>query len=346
VAFGTDNPAAQALLQIANPFAMRRVRSAVRDFQPDVVQVNMFEKYLSPAIFPALRRVPTIALVHYSKPVCPTALKLLPDGAVCEVRAGLVCWRSHCVGLAEWLRDQPRYALIRSGLAQSAKVLACSRWMAEQLRVSGIAADAIPLPVPPPEPGFLRAPSLEPVFVYCGRLNWEKGVDLLLYAFARVLASRPAARLRILGGGARQAALETLADGLGIRSAVSFEGRVSFGEVETALKEAWALLAPSLWPEPLGLTAIEAITRGVPVIASAGGGFAETVEDGVSGSLVPNGDEQALAGCLIQAVDRGAVAVPEDVVQSLRRRHDPAHHTVLLTTVFREAIDAGRRRDS
>jgi glycosyltransferase involved in cell wall biosynthesis len=184
------------------------------------------------------------------------------------------------------------------------------------------------------------------VFVYCGRLNWEKGVDLLLYAFARVLASRPAARLRILGGGARQAALETLADGLGIRSAVSFEGRVSFGEVETALKEAWALLAPSLWPEPLGLTAIEAITRGVPVIASAGGGFAETVEDGVSGSLVPNGDEQALAGCLIQAVDRGAVAVPEDVVQSLRRRHDPAHHTVLLTTVFREAIDAGRRRDS
>jgi glycosyltransferase involved in cell wall biosynthesis len=346
VAFGTDSPAAQTVLQIVNPFALARVRAAVRDFRPDAVQVNMFEKYLSPAIFQALRGVPTVALVHYSKPVCPTALKLLPDGSLCQVPAGLVCWRSGCVGLAEWLRDRPRYALIRSGLAQSDKVLACSRWMVEQLRLSGIAADAIPLPVPPPDPGYVRAPSREPLFLYCGRLEREKGVDLLLRAFARVLANRPAARLRMLGDGPRRAGLETLAEGLGIRGRVSFEGRASFGEVETALSGAWALLAPSLWPEPLGLTAIEAITRGVPAIASAGGGFAETVEPGVSGSLVPNGDERALADCLIRAVDDGPRAVPEDVVRTLQMRHDPRHHTALLTAIFRQAIDARRRSDS
>jgi len=346
VAFGTDNPAAQSLLQIVNPFAVARVREAVRDFRPDVVQVNMFEKYLSPAIFQTLRGVPTVAFVHYYKPICPTALKVLPDGSLCQVPAGLVCWRSRCVGLAEWLRDRPRYALIRSGLAQSDRVLACSRWMVEQLRQNGIPAEAIPLPVPPPAPGFVRVPSREPLFLYCGRLDREKGVDLLLQAFRRVLASRPAARLRIMGGGPRQAALETLAEGLGIRGAVSFEGRASFGEVETALAQAWALLAPSIWPEPLGLTAIEAITRGVPAIASAGGGFAETVEHGVSGSLVPNGDERALADCLIRAVDGGPLAVPEDVVRTLRRRHDPTYHTALLTGIFREAIDARRRRNS
>lgn len=100
VAFGTDNPAAQTVLQIVNPFALARVRAAVRDFRPDAVQVNMFEKYLSPGIFQALRGVPTVALVHYSKPVCPTALKLLPGGSLCRVPAGLVCWRSGCVGLA------------------------------------------------------------------------------------------------------------------------------------------------------------------------------------------------------------------------------------------------------
>ena len=65
---------------------------------------------------------------------------------------------------------------------------------------------------------------------------------------------------------------------LGIGGAVRFEGRVSFGAVEAALSKAWALVAPSVWPEPLGLTAIEAITRGVPAIATATGGFAETVE--------------------------------------------------------------------
>ena len=82
VAFGTDNPAAQSFLQIANPFALARVRLALRDFKPDVVQVNMFEKYLSPAIFPALREVPTVAFVHYYKPICPTAVKLLPNGTL------------------------------------------------------------------------------------------------------------------------------------------------------------------------------------------------------------------------------------------------------------------------
>jgi glycosyltransferase involved in cell wall biosynthesis len=346
VAFGTDNPAAQTFLQIANPFAMVRVRAAVRDFRPDVVQVNMFEKYLSPAIFQVLRGVPTIAFVHYYKPVCPTALKVLPDGSLCEVPAGLVCWRSRCVGLAEWLRDRPRYALIRSGLAQADGVLACSRWMVEQLHLNGIAAEAIPLPVPPPGPGFVRAPSREPLFLYCGRLDPEKGVDLLLRAFARVLASRPAARLRIVGGGSRRAALETLAADLGIAREVRFDGRASFAEIEVALSKAWALVAPSVWPEPLGLAAIEAITRGVPAITSASGGFAETVDDGVSGYLVANGDERALTDRLVSAVDGGPMTVPDDVVRALRNRHDPAHHAALLIAVFREAVDAYSRRIS
>ena len=344
IALGTDNPAAQSFLQIVNPFAVARVRAAVHEFKPDVVQVNMFEKYLSPAIFQALRTVPTVAFVHYYKPICPTALKVLPDGTHCEVPAGLVCWRSRCIGLAEWLRDRPRYALIRAGLAQSNIVLACSQWMAQQLRVNGIAAEAFPLPVPPPAAGFSRCPSGEPVFLYCGRLDVEKGVDLLLRAFGRVLASRPAARLRILGDGPRRAALEALAADLGIIGAVQFDGRVPFTGVEAALSSAWALLAPSIWPEPLGLTAIEAITRGVPAITSARGGFAESVEPGVSGFLVANGDETALAQCLVSAIDAGPMTIPDVTVRALRTRHDPTNHAARLSAVFEQAMEAHSRR--
>lgn len=344
VALGTDNPIAQTFLQIANPFAVARLRGVLRVFRPDVVQVNMFEKYLSPAIFQALRRVPTVAFVHYYKPICPTALKLLPDGSLCQVPAGLVCWRSGCTGAAEWLRDRPRYALIRAGLAHSDSILACSRWMVEQLRVNGISAEAIPLPVPPPASGYTRLPSREPLFLYCGRLDPEKGVDLLLRAFGRVLASRPAARLRILGDGPRRGALEALAAELRITEAIQLDGRVSFPAVEAALSTAWALVAPSIWAEPLGLTAIEAITRGVPAITSASGGFAESIEDGVSGHLVPNGDERALADSLISAVDRGPQAIPADVIRLMRNRHDPAHHATLLSAVFEEAIKAHWRQ--
>jgi glycosyltransferase involved in cell wall biosynthesis len=125
--------------------------------------------------------------------------------------------------------------------------------------------------------------------------------------------------------------------------AVHFAGRVPISEFETALAQAWALVAPSIWPEPLGLTAIEAITRGVPAIASTSGGFAETVEDGVSGHLVPNGDQHALAECLIRTVDGGPLAVPDGVIQALRKRHDPTHHAALLSAVFDDAIGVHRK---
>jgi len=338
VALGSDNPALQSFLQIANPFAMARMREAIREFQPDVVQVNMFEKYLSPAIFLPLRRLPTVTFVHYYKPICPTALKILPDGSRCQVPAGLVCWQSRCVGLAEWLRDRPRYGLIRAGLMQSDVVLACSRWMVEQLHINGIRSEVFPLPVPPPAPSFVRRPAPEPLFLYCGRLDIEKGVDLLLRAFARVLSSRPAARLRILGDGPRRSALEALAADLGIDQAVRFSGRLPFPEVEVALSTSWALVAPSLWPEPLGLVAIEAITHGIPAIASASGGFAETIAHAKTGYLVPTGDEQALAECLASVAERGPMTLPSDLVQELQQRHDTGQHARMLETVFRDAI--------
>jgi glycosyltransferase involved in cell wall biosynthesis len=140
--------------------------------------------------------------------------------------------------------------------------------------------------------------------------------------------------------------LSALADDLGLSGAVTFEGRRPFSDVEAALSQAWALLAPSLWPEPLGLTAIEAITRGVPAIASAHGGFAESIQMGVSGTLVPNGDQRALVGSLVDAVDRGPQAVPEEAVRELRQRHAPAQHTAHLTAVFEQVIRASGRRGS
>jgi glycosyltransferase involved in cell wall biosynthesis len=215
--------------------------------------------------------------------------------------------------------------------------------MVEQLQLNGIPAESIPLPVPAPGPGFVRSPSPEPLFLYCGRLDQAKGVDLLLQTFATVLAARPAARLQVLGDGPRRGQLQSLAEKLGIAGAIRFDGQVAFAGVETALAQAWALVAPSVWPEPLGLVAIEAITHGVPVIASASGGFAETVEHGVSGLLVANGDQRALTDCLMSAVDRGPTTIPEDIVRSLRSRHDAARHGARLAAIFGEAI--GRRRD-
>lgn len=340
-AFGTERVVVQAVLQIANPFAALAVRSAVRGFRPDVALVNMFEYHLSPSILAQLRDVPSVHSVTDYKGICPVGSKLLPGGRQCHVCAGLVCWRSGCLSLPHWLRDQPRYALLRAGRRHFNRVLACSRWVQRELALNGVESEHLTLPVAEQGPGFRRAPAPDPRFVYCGRLDATKGLELLLRAFTRLLKVAPAATLRIVGTGPQRPLLEERIRALGLDSAVTFRGWVAPAEVEHEIADAWALVVPSLWAEPLGLVALEAVVRGVPVIASASGGLGEVVEHGTSGLLFPNGDEDALTRHLA-AIASGAAfpsqSLAETVVARARESHSLARHIDHLQRVFREIV--------
>src|SRR5258706_7486912 len=114
-AWGTEQQAGQAFLQVVNPFAVAQVRRALREFRPDVALVNTFASQLSPAVLRPLRTVPTVLSLHDYKAVCPTGCKLLPSGERCQVRAGLVCWRGGCLGLPHLPRDHARRALLPPG---------------------------------------------------------------------------------------------------------------------------------------------------------------------------------------------------------------------------------------
>jgi glycosyltransferase involved in cell wall biosynthesis len=341
---GSDRLAAQAVLQVANPFAARAARRALAELRPEVALVCMFEQHLSPSVVLALRGLPVVLSVGYYKPVCPTVHKLLPDGSLCGERRGAACVRHGCVTRARRLRELPRYARIEAAFDRAAAVLACSRWLAAELRRGGIAARPLPPPVAAPSAAFSRRLAAEPLFVYAGRLGREKGVDVLLRALARVRAGGLAARLRIVGDGPLRRPLEQLARSLGLEEAVAFRGHVPAPEVEAELRDAWALVAPSVWAEPFGLVAPEAIVRGVPVVASAAGGLAESVEHGVSGLLVRNGDEDGLAESLAAVASRRAfpgLAVPPAAVERLRRRHEPARHAAALRSLFADLTASG-----
>lgn len=348
LALGSRNMTAQVVLQIANPFAVATVRRVLGSFRPEVVHLSMIEHHLSPAILPVLGEVPAVLSVMDYKPVCPTSWKLLPDSSICTRPAGLVCWRSGCTGLLHWLRDRPRYGLLEWGIGRVERVLACSRTVQAELARSGISSEVLTLPVRAAGTGFRRRPAAEPLFVYLGRLSREKGVDLLLHSFHALEATAARARLRIVGRGPEGPALERLARELGVGERVEFTGWVAPEAVERELSDAWALVAPSLHPEPLGLVALEAIVRGVPVIASARGGFAESVEPGTSGILFENGDRRELTTAL-EAVATGTAFPQKQVAPEIARRtariHDIRRHVDALITIYenasREAIAAG-----
>lgn len=138
-----------------------------------------------------------------------------------------------------------------------------------------------------------------------------------------------------------RAELERLVVSLGLQGAVTFRGRLPFVQVEQELVDAWALVAPSLWAEPFGMVAPEAIVRHVPVIATGNGGFADTVIDGVTGLLVPNGDESALAGAMLAVAERRRFTeptLPSDAVAELVQRLDGSRYAACLRDVFTEIL--------
>ena len=344
VAWGTSNPLWQAGLQVVNPLAWARMREAIRRFRPDVVHAHSFAYHLSPAVVFAAREVPVVITIHDYKPVCPLGTKLLPDGRRCEERAGLVCRSSGCLSLPHWIREQPRYALIARALARGTALLVGSEWMRRALGREGIACRVVGYPVAVPASDFARRPAEQATFLYCGRLAREKGVELLLRAFARLLVELPRSRLRLVGDGPERARLEGLAADLGAGGAVSFDGWQPPREVERLMGEAWALVAPSLWAEPFGLAAAEAIARGLPVVASAAGALAETVVDGVSGLTFPVGDEDALRRHLA-SIAQGTVFPTQSVepaaVEAVRAAHAPGRHAEKLRAIYREAAECG-----
>jgi D-inositol-3-phosphate glycosyltransferase len=131
------------------------------------------------------------------------------------------------------------------------------------------------------------------LFVFAGRLERLKGVDLALRALAMLTEGgrHPRARLLVLGEDSgvsevsEKGRLQALAAELGIAERVRFLGSVSQTELATYYSAAEAVLLPS-YSESFGLVGLEAQACGTALIASSAAGLASVVRDGVSGFLV------------------------------------------------------------
>ncbi len=129
-----------------------------------------------------------------------------------------------------------------------------------------------------------------PLLVFAGRLTAQKSLELALGALARTSGIS----LVVAGDGDRRSALERLAGELGLDGRVRFVGPQPRERVLELFAAADAAVLSSSW-ENFPHAVVEALAVGTPVLATASGGVAEVVEDGVNGLLVPVGDVAALA---------------------------------------------------
>ncbi len=146
------------------------------------------------------------------------------------------------------------------------------------------------------------------IVLQLGRMVQRKGIDNVIRALAHLpdSSSRASSRLMVVGGESADGAalcsqeflrLQEVALECGVSDRVIFTGHRHRYELRAHYAAA-DVFVTTPWYEPFGITPLEAMACGIPVVASAVGGLAYTVVEGVTGYLVPPQDPQALAQCL------------------------------------------------
>jgi glycosyltransferase involved in cell wall biosynthesis len=142
----------------------------------------------------------------------------------------------------------------------------------------------------------------EPRVLYVGRVErtsrW-KGLQVLVEALAHLRETVPDVRLDIVGDGDDVSALRAGAERHGVADLIEWHGRVPHSELPLLYQRAGVTVLPSLTEsESFGMTLVEAMASGCPVVGSEAGGIPFVVRDNVDGLLVAPGDPGALAEAL------------------------------------------------
>jgi exopolysaccharide biosynthesis WecB/TagA/CpsF family protein len=326
------------------------MRSLCARFQPDVVHVHNFWMKLTPAVHEAAHQsgAAVVQTLHNFRLLCANAL-LTRDGKPCTDCIGRLPWRGALHGC---YRDS------RVASAAAVRMIAGARrrgvWdhavdafitPSECARARFVAAGMHParLYVKPnftEDPGAMaETPSAFNTILYAGRLSAEKGVDVLLRAWALLL--RSGFRLVIAGDGPESAALRQLATSCqSPDKPIEFAGALPPSEVRALMARSRVVVAPSLVAETFGMTVIEAFASGRPAIVTDIGGQSEVVDHGTNGYRIPTGDPRDLAAAMEACMVCGAVVdrMGANARGAYLSRFTPARNLDRLVEVYREAI--------
>ena len=143
-----------------------------------------------------------------------------------------------------------------------------------------------------------RKPSSSTELLFWGRIEEEKGLREFFHALKTVSKMVKDVSLTIVGEGNRLREYKSLVADLSLTDRVRFTGWLCSTEIQNLTARSSLGIFPSR-VESFGLSVVEAMAAGLPVIAASGGAVPENIEQGVTGTLVPVNDADALARAII-----------------------------------------------
>jgi glycosyltransferase involved in cell wall biosynthesis len=280
---------------IYSPPMQHAMAELIKREQPDIVHVHNLYPFFSPSVLISCRRARVPVVLHYHSHflTCPTSWQFR-DGKICERCTGgreYWCILKNCRGN---IVESIGYAL-RSAVARKFRLLAdnvtlfitTADFTKQRLVEAGFSKDqVVVVPCAITLTTFTANPSIGKHVVYAGRLSPEKGVETFIAA-ARLL---PQLKFLIAGDGPIRKELEGIAP-----ENVTFVGWLNKIQLSDFYSKARLAVVPSRWLEPFGLVVTDAMSNGLPVVASRIGGPSEIVEEEVTGLLFQPGNSVELA---------------------------------------------------
>ncbi len=309
----------------------RRLEVVARAVRPDVLHAHS----------PVLNAWPAIVVG-----------RMLDIPVVYEVRA---FWEDAAVDAGTAREGGARYRATRAletrALHRVDRVTTICEGLRRDIVGRGIAADrvtVIPNAVDPASfaPAGAADPELQAslglagrtVLGFIGSFYPYEGLDLLLAALPRIVAAQPDVRVLLVGGGSEEAELRAQAAALGLADRIVFAGRVPHERVQRYYDLVDVLVYPRhrmrLTELVTPLKPLEAMAQGKMLVASDVGGHRELIRDGVTGTLFPAGDAQALAAAITGLLERR---------HEWPRLRDAARHYVLQERTWAASVEAYRR---
>jgi glycosyltransferase involved in cell wall biosynthesis len=307
---GNPSPVRAAIQGIWNKPAMEALARLLAGLPPDstVVHVHGWAKALSPSIAKAIAAsgLPAVYTMHEYFLMCPNGgFYNYPQQRVCHLRPlSGACWATDCDSRSY---SRKIWRNVRSTVME--KVAHLPAVFSDIICFSPFQVDAVGSMLPPaatihlvsnPIAAVNLGPKVAPAtgeIVFIGRISPEKGP--LLYAeAARKLGLAPV----FIGDG-------PLRDEIRSRyPQARMLGWQNHDAVRTHLREARALVFPSLWYEGQPLTVLESLSVGTPVLVSDDCAGRDSVVDGVSGLWFRSGDADDLARAMAEVADDGVAA--------------------------------------
>ncbi len=286
----------------------RITTKTIKEFKPDVIHLhNLFFK-ASPSVLYAAHKnnIPVAATIHNYRLICPNAL-LLRNNKPCELCVhktfalpGIYhkCYHSSALATGLVTGITGFHKLINSWNKTIGVYITLTNFAKEKIQNSSlnIAPNQIII-----KPNFTKDPGestyeREDFFLFAGRLSEEKGIKVLLQAFAEISNKR----LVVAGEGPLKKELENL---FKINRNISFTGKLNNEQTITLMKKCKTLIVPSLWYEGLPFVILEAFSTGTPVLASNLGAMHSIITDGYNGLHFKPDDKEELKNTVLAFIN-------------------------------------------